>query len=60
MREPLTLEVEHITYIVEPVQKLDANLESCLPAHRDRLLDARSLLYPNTPTDLGATDDAQP
>ena len=37
----LSLTVEHVTYNVEPLSVLDENLRTCIPSHRDALLDAR-------------------
>jgi len=61
-RQPhdLKLDVEFITYNIGTVDSLDYNLRTCLPAHRDALLDARAQHYPNAPTEgHDLSDDAR-
>ncbi len=41
----LVLDVGDVSYLVQPVDALDASLASCPPEHRDVLLDARLALY---------------
>jgi hypothetical protein len=44
-RGALILKVDHIDYRVGTVEEIDQNLATCVPQHRDRLLEARHVLY---------------
>jgi hypothetical protein len=39
------VDLDDVTYWATPLERLDENLRTCLPIHRDALLDVRLHLY---------------